>query len=148
MTKHGLLMAKSLVDPSGDTVPLRVVNLTPKPVTVYKDTVAGVCSAIEGVTQLAEAKGRVAGVQLSGESAQLSGHLAELWDTFKAGLTTEERQAAWHLLLEAKDTFAASKEDLGRTTWVQHKARQGMLNLSNSIPVGCPWPNGRRQKWR
>ncbi|KAJ8024893.1 hypothetical protein HOLleu_34938 [Holothuria leucospilota] len=47
--RHGLMIAKLLVDPRQDTVPLRVFNPSPEPVKVYRGTVAAVLTEAEEV---------------------------------------------------------------------------------------------------
>ena len=42
-----LILARSLVDTSSDTIPLRVLNPTDCPCTLYKDTVAAMCEPVD-----------------------------------------------------------------------------------------------------
>jgi len=46
-----LLVAKALLDLSGDVVPLRLLNPTDQPQTVYQDTIAAWCESVERVSK-------------------------------------------------------------------------------------------------
>jgi hypothetical protein len=47
MQNTGLMVAKVLVNPNSCTVPVRLINLTDKPVTVFKDTTTAKLENVE-----------------------------------------------------------------------------------------------------
>lgn len=44
----GCLVARSIVDPSSHTIPIRVINLSNQPVQLYKQTIIAQCSLVKG----------------------------------------------------------------------------------------------------
>ena len=46
--EKGCLVAKPIVDPSCQTIPIRVINLSNQPVQLYKQTTIAQCSLING----------------------------------------------------------------------------------------------------
>ena len=52
LTKQGILVAKALVNPNSQRVPLRVMNLTDKPQPLHTRTIAATAERVESVTEL------------------------------------------------------------------------------------------------
>ncbi|MES9881596.1 MAG: reverse transcriptase domain-containing protein [Sedimenticola sp.] len=123
---NGLLVAKTVIDPSCGTVPIRVLNLSGTDQRLYADTQIASCHAIRNI-EPAQQSATPFSVD------ELPEPVYELWDTSKDGLTTDEQQALILLLRKHKNVFARSKEDLGRTTTVKHT-----INTGNALPVKQP----------
>ena len=52
LTKQGILVAKALINPNSQRVPLRVMNSTDKPQPLHTRTIAATAERIESVTEL------------------------------------------------------------------------------------------------
>jgi hypothetical protein len=141
MSSKHVLLAKSVVDPSGGTFPLRVVNLEDKPVTLYRKTIAGTCVQVEEVEQVAT--DRVATIVTGNSDKHIPRHLADVWAGLEGTLTGEQHSKVQGLLTKHQRTFAMSKEDIGRTHLVQHKIPTGEARPIVKIRGVSPLPKGK-----
>lgn len=120
MKKHSVMVAKSVVNPQGGVVPVRMINLESTPITVYKGTTAAQCEPVEEVVSegLTESKSSAAEKK---EDSGLPEHIDLLFQSSVSSLDKGQRTQVVDLLRKYQSIFAASKEDLGRTGIVKHK---------------------------
>ena len=137
VSKKRVLLAKTVVDPCGKTIPLRLVNLEDRPVTLYRKTVAGTCTPVTEVEQ--SVTDRVAGIVHGEPEGGVPPHLCQMWEKVKGGLTAEQQGKAQEILTKYKQTFATSKEDIGRTHLVQHKIPTGDARPVRQNPRRLPF---------
>ena len=52
VSKHGILVGRTLVDPTNKLVPIRIMNLSTEPKTVHQDAVIGTFQPVESVSEL------------------------------------------------------------------------------------------------
>ena len=146
MEVNHLILARSLVDTSSDIIPLRVLNPTDYPCTLYKDTVAAICEPVDLVeaphiwennVALCQKHGKGDGltdaVDNDGETLSVLKHLADLFQRSWHLLNPDERSQLARVLTDFAGVFATSSDDLGHTSLVTHQ-----INTGSSQPIRQP----------
>ena len=146
MEVNHLILARSLVDTSSDIIPLRVLNPTAYPCTLYKDTVAAICEPVDLVEaphiwennvalcqKHEKGDGLTDAVDNDGETLSVPKHLADLFQRSSHPLYTDERSQLARVLTDFAGVFATSSDDLGHTSLVTHK-----INTGSSQPIRQP----------
>jgi predicted aspartyl protease len=134
LRKLGFMVANTVVDLSQRTVPIRVVNLSDEPQTIYKRTCAAMAEGVKEIKALNEPntknnQAKIRKVEVTSEE-ELPEHLQSLWERSTINLTPEQGSEVRALLLKHQSVFAKNKNDLGRTNIVQHR-----INTGNSAPI-------------
>lgn len=141
-----LLVGRSLVKVDGP-VAIRLLNPTPYPRRVYKDTLAALCEPVEDVQEISEAVetdvrlARECHLQQSKEQEEnqsLPLELEELLSRSTEGLNEDQSKALTDLVTEYKDVFATSGSPLGRTGIEQHKIDTGASRPIKQAPRRLP----------
>lgn len=73
--------------------------------------------------------------------------MREVWKKNCDGLTLQEQGLMWQLLLEFKDCFSLSEDNVGRTNLIHHNIDTGDA-LSKAPPPSACKAGGSRQKCR
>ncbi|VDI47101.1 Hypothetical predicted protein [Mytilus galloprovincialis] len=118
----GVLVAKSICTFKGDNLPLRVMNLTDLPQTLYKNTCAGTAETICSENILGNINAE--------PELVLPEHMQVVMEKCKSNLKTDQCKIVVDLLTKYSGAFAMSKNDLGRTDIIQHK-----INTGNAHPI-------------
>ena len=121
--KNGLLVAKTVIDPCLDFVPLRVLNVSGKEQVLYANTHIATCHPVSDVREMNRERE-------SEGSETLPEYLKPAWENAQENLTSEQAVQVKTLLMKHKDVFAKNKTDLGRTDIVKHK-----INTGTAAPV-------------
>ncbi|KAK3743518.1 hypothetical protein QZH41_015906, partial [Actinostola sp. cb2023] len=134
---QSLLLAKTLVNTEKEVVPLRVLNVTNTPCTLYKGTVAASCEdVIEVNSQFREMKEepvRCVNREPTKCSTAVPKHLEDMFQKSGNELSSAQREKLSALLIEYADIFTCSPGDLGRTNLVEHR-----INTGDTIPIKQP----------
>ena len=146
MEVNHLILARSLVDTSSDIIPLRVLNPTDYPCTLYKDTVAAICEPVDLVEaphiwennvalcqKHEKGDGLTDAVDNDGETLSVPKHLADLFQRSSHLLNPDERSQLARVLTDFAVVFATSSDDLGHTSLVTHQ-----INTGSSQPIRQP----------
>lgn len=141
LTDKGILMAKSIVDPSTGQIPLRLVNLFDKPTQLYKHMQVGVCEHVEVVDEWMSVSGtrdsekRLNKISESStaESPLLPEPIERLLHGCNDQLSPSQLTDVTQLLVKHKDVFSLSKYDIGTTNIVQHR-----INTGDAAPIKQP----------
>ena len=127
--EKGCLVAKPIVDPSCQTIPIRVINLSNQPVQLYKQTTIAQCSLINGksVTDIPDVQSPLhkCVFHVSKDHGELPEHLQELYMSSKTDLNEEQQCTFLNLLIRYQNVFSKNRSDLGKTDLVQHKIDTG-----------------------
>ena len=118
------MLAKALVHPKNDEIPMRVINLSDTPQVIYKDTFAGTGQILEGQVFEGQVEGHVRFVGTSCEGQVMPDHLRDLWTACSQDLDENEKHLMKNLLVQYQDVFA---------TMVQH-----CINTGGAIPIKQP----------
>ena len=110
-----VMVAHAVIIPR-ESIPVRVMNPTDQPVTLYRGTRIAQLAEIEEVK---DSPVMVSSVQCGTVSPELEEALWLLAE--KASLASEEREKLFLLLLEYADVFALCNDELGRTNVLQHE---------------------------
>lgn len=131
--RHGLLLAKIVVDTSKRVIPLRLMNPSGVPVTLYKGTTVGTCEPV--IVIEASEENRVNCISV-GEKATLEDpeeregvlpeHIQDLAERSCHGLDADQRGKTMELLADFADVFAKTPDDLGRTNVAKHRIETGL----------------------
>ena len=121
MDKHQLLLAKTVVNPSNKTVPIRVLNVTDKAVKVYEKTVAATCEAVTVLDK----------PEISSEfSDTVPEFLQNLHKEASENLNNNQKEQLKTFLVINQSVFSKDKLDIGRTDLVMHK-----IDTQGSMPI-------------
>ncbi len=143
--KHPVMVASTLVNPSNEIIPIRVINPTQNPVKIHKHTIAAMYHGVSEVvdpqsdennTCCRHVNSTDASVDINPAPEKMAGkicvpdHLVELWR--RSCVDLEETQAieVARLLSQYADVFAKSPDDLGLTTLVEHQ-----IKLDDATPI-------------
>ena len=133
VSKTGILVGKSLVDPNNRTVPVRVMNLSEEPKTIHQDSVVGTYQPVVGINQ-SQSEEMLKVTEASSENKQetcvLPEHLLGLFERSSKFLDENQKVKLSSFLSEFKDVFAVGDHDLGRTGLVKHK-----INVGDNAPI-------------
>ena len=121
--KNGLLVAKTVIDPGLDFVPLRVLNVSGKEQVLYANTHIATCHPVSSMREITQERG-------SEVNENLPEYLRLAWENAQENLTSDQSEQVKTLLMKHKDVFAKNKTDLGRTDIVKHK-----INTGTAAPV-------------
>ena len=113
-----VVVARVVLNPAEETLPLRVINLSGEPQTLYKGTDVATCQPVSHVSEqdleLDSSSSR------SNVTSELPDHLQSLANEYEDRLKADERDMAGCLLSEFTDSFAKSKNDLSITSVDKH----------------------------
>ena len=128
---YGVLLADSEVDTNQDWIPLRVMNLNSRPVTLPRGSIAATCAVVEEKSVSPE-QPRTSNQREPGECSmgEIPEHLAELWERSSWRLNELQKQKLSIFLKKYEKVFATSPEDLGRTGIVNHT-----IDTDDSRPI-------------
>ncbi|KAK6181451.1 hypothetical protein SNE40_009297 [Patella caerulea] len=119
ISKYGLMVAKVLVDPFRGSVPVRIMNLSDKPCTLYSHTVVGNFDEVnDSILQESIRRLDVLSEQDTGDALPV--YLEELFKRSCVNLDQAHTGALKGLLLKYRDIFSKSAGDLGLTHLTQH----------------------------
>ena len=107
------MMARTVVNPTLEVLPLRVMNLSTEPQTLWKDTHIGTCEPVSVAATLSP-EGR------SHDASKLPDHVRQMLDECRDVLAPNEQELAECMLAEFIDDFSRSKDDLTVTDADQH----------------------------
>ena len=119
--RHDLLLARVLAQPKDDMVPVRVINPSPVPVTLYQNTSVGTFSQLEDGALEPASCNRLA----TKKTRQTKPLVSEQFDLDTMNLSSPQRKELASLLDEFTDIFSSGPADLGRTGIVQHRIDTG-----------------------
>ena len=123
-----VLVARSVVHPESDTVPVRLLNLSADTVTIYKGKKIAEMETIKGANIEEMNTETVSAVSSSGcikATTELEEELQKLVDGSEEKLSETKKTQLLSLLLEYRSLFAASTSDLGCTSRIQHHINTG-----------------------
>lgn len=133
--KSGLLVAKALVDLDKGRVPIRIINLSKEPCTVYRDTVAATYESVD----IPDVK-RVEYVSVNKveQTTELPEHMKEMFNKSTTNLTPEQIEKLKELLRKHKAIFPESSSELGCTHLVEHTIDTGQSKPIRQYPYRIP----------
>ena len=124
LAEKNVLVAKSLVEIRGGSVPLRLANLSNGPQTIYNNTFAARCEPVEIVEEEETSTPSATYCRTDTivvEQEKIPVHLRDLYEVSKLNLSEEERGSLRVLLKKHGDGFSKYKGDIGRTSLVEHR---------------------------
>ncbi|PFX17748.1 Retrovirus-related Pol polyprotein from transposon 17.6 [Stylophora pistillata] len=119
--QHDLLLARVLAQPKDDMVPIRVINPSPTPVTLYQNTSVVTFSQLEDSALKPACCNQL--TTRKPEQARLL--VSEQFNLNTMNLTSPHRKELTNLLDEFTDIFSSGPADLGQTGIVQHRIDTG-----------------------
>ena len=128
-----VFVARAVVRPESDTVPVRLLNLSADTVTIYKGKKIAEMETVKGANIEETNTETVSAVSSSGcieATTELEEELQKLVDGSEEKLNETEKTQLLSLLLEYHSLFAASTSNLGRTNCIQHH-----INTGSNPPV-------------
>ena len=120
----GLVLAKALVKPDNVIVPVRVMNPTDVPSSLYKETVLGRCYSFREISEKSRdlLKSNVA---KSVSEVKFPNYIEAVLKDSLTEVDESQREVVKSFLLSYADLFAKSKLDRGKTHLVQYKIDTG-----------------------
>ena len=126
LKRCAVMVARALVEPAGNTIPVRLLNPRDVEVSIPKGTIL---AKLEGTLDSEV----VSAVTQPSEQEPSEQHRHMLWEMVNAaeqGLNEEEKTQLFALLLQYHTLFATSDDDLGHTARVQHR-----IDTGNAHPI-------------
>ena len=108
-----LMMARTVVNPTLEVLPLRVTNWSTEPQTLWKEMHMGTCEPVSVVVTLSP-EGKLH------NASKLPNRVCQMLDECRDGLAPDEQEMAECMLAEFVDDFSWSKDDLTVTDADQH----------------------------
>ena len=117
------VVARALIEPTSSVFPVRLLNPTEEPVTVYARTVLATLQKVElPVSDVIAASGNESVPVVKKKEQEMLWNVVEESGT---DLNQGEKEIFYHLLLSYADIMAYSISDLGRTDKLQHHIPTG-----------------------
>ena len=124
----GLIVGRTLVDPSGWKVPVLVSNFGQETVVVSPFTEVGMIAQVTAIQSVTDDR-----VQRRGVAEELPHHLRELVDQTSGDLDGDQKRRLAEVLLEYADIFPVPGNPLtGHTDAVEHD-----INTGDRSPIRC-----------
>ncbi|CAG2253617.1 unnamed protein product [Mytilus edulis] len=127
--KTGLLLARVVVQPNSNIIPLRVANFSSEPVKVYKNTIVGTFEPVDLETYEVSTVSRVNCAD-SNTKVDIPDHLKGVFEKSSKDLDNIEVKKLREFLCSYQDVFSKSPSDIGHTELVNHK-----INTGNAKPI-------------
>lgn len=127
--KPHITVARSVVEPSTTETPVRIMNSSNEPVTLYAGTIIATLQPVELPVEVAAAESDSV-TDTNDEKKQM---LLELVEECSPELSAGERSIFYSLLLKHADVMASSTADLGQTDRVRHQ-----INTGTAQPIRQP----------
>ncbi|ESP03471.1 hypothetical protein LOTGIDRAFT_171408 [Lottia gigantea] len=123
IAKDGLIGAHSLavVPHNSSTVPVRIMNVSTEPVTIFKSSNIGKLSMIDQIIKDKTTK--------QSQKQKLPGHLHDLFQRSKTKLDQNQEKLK-QFMVDNESSFAKDDFELGRTNEVMHK-----INCGSALPI-------------
>ena len=140
--RHSLVMARVLVQPRGDLVPVRLINPSADPVVLYKNTTLGTITALdECALPKQEKPPAVMTVRKSPASLpkKTKEELATMFNLETSKMSQQETKKLLGLLDEFQDVYSRGPDDLGRTSKVYHQIPTGSAKPIKQGPRRLPY---------
>ena len=124
----GLIVGRTLVDPSGWKVPVLVSNFSQETVVVSPFTEVGMIAQVTAIQTVTDDR-----IQRRGVNGELPHHLRDLVDQTSGDLDGDQRRRLAEVLLEYADIFPVPGDPLtGHTDAVEHD-----INTGDRSPIRC-----------
>ena len=124
----GLIVGRTLVDPSGWKVPVLVSNFSQETVVVNPFTEVGMIAQVTAIQSVTDDR-----LQRRGVTGELPHHLRDLVDQTSGDLDGDQRRRLAEVLLEYADIFPVPGDPLtGHTDAVEHD-----INTGDRSPIRC-----------
>ena len=114
-------------------MPIRVLNLSPDPITIYRDTRV---TTVHSVGEDSVLVGGVTGNNAIAETQLLETKTQLLWEAVESAgdeLTQQRQEQLYAVLIQYGDVFADNSGDLSKTDEIQHN-----IDTRNATPVRQP----------
>ena len=124
----GLIVGRTLVDPSGWKVTVLVSNFSQETVVVNPFTEVGMIAQVTAIQSVTDDR-----IRLRGATGELPHHLRDLVDQTSGDLDGDQRRRLAEVLLEYADIFPVPGDPLtGHTDAVEHD-----INTGDRSPIRC-----------
>ena len=124
----GLIVGRTLVDPSGWKVPVLVSNFSQETVVVNPFTEVGMITQVTAIQSVTDDR-----IRLWGVTGELPHHLRDLVDQTSGDLDGDQRRQLAEVLLKYADIFPVPGDPLtGHTDAVEHD-----INTGERSPIRC-----------
>ena len=127
--RDSILVARSLVDATQNTVPVRVFNVSDEEVLLRKGTTLAIGHPVTDVIDLGLEQKTINQITRKAgptKRTELEDHLQDLLVRSSKDLSEQQTEQLKELLLEYHEIFVDGKGIIGRTSLVKHKIYTGM----------------------
>lgn len=124
-----MLLAKVVVQPNSNIIPLRVANFSSEPVKVYKNTIVGTFEPVDLETYEVSTVSRVNCAD-SNTKVDIPEHLKGVFEKSSKDLDNIEVKKLKEFLCSYQEVFSKSPSDICHTELVNHK-----INTGNAKPI-------------
>ena len=125
-----VVAARALINPKSSEVPVRLINFSSEPAIIYAGKEIATIERVGKDTALTERSKLTPYNDITYEKLVM---IHEMVEESESGLSIEQKELFYQLLLAYADVIAGSSSDLGRTHKLQHS-----INTGNSTPIRQP----------
>ena len=122
--QKGMMVACAIIQPRSPTIPVRLVNVSSEPITIYAQKRIAYAEEVGDVicSVGASQPKQTTASTISEQKQQILWELVEGTD---AELDPDQKEIFYQLLVSYADVVAESSTDLGQTDWLQHTIDTG-----------------------
>jgi hypothetical protein len=128
--KHGLLIAKAVVQPNCWFIPIKILNISDQEHVLQKNTIAAQLEPIE-IDVIEECHNiNAVNCNVQRETIQWPEHIKTIFDNYINELAENQKVSFKNLLLKFQDSFSKSSTDIGGTEMIEHT-----IDTGQALPV-------------
>ena len=128
--KHGLLIAKAVVQPNCGSIPIKILNISDQEHVLQKNTIAAQLEPIE-IDMIEECHNiNAVNCNVQRETIQWPEHIKTIFDNNINELAENQKVSFKNLSLKFQDSFSKSSTDIGRTEMIEHT-----IDTGQALPV-------------
>ncbi|VDI28946.1 Hypothetical predicted protein [Mytilus galloprovincialis] len=121
LEKHGLLIAKAVVQPNSGFIPIKIFNLSNVEHVIQKNTVAAMLEPVEAdMIEPCQNINAVGSTETNAENIPMPDHIQTVYDSNINELSENQKVQFKELLLKFQNSFSKSATDIGRTELIEH----------------------------
>ena len=136
--KHGLLIAKAVVQPNSGFIPMKILNISDQEHILQKNTLAALLEPIEADMIESCKNVNALSSKTNIEKTQMPEHIQAVFDNNKNELNESQQVHFKNLLLKFQDSFSKSPTDIGRTELIEHTIDTGQAPPIRQHPRRIP----------
>ena len=135
--KHGLLIARAVVQPNAGFIPMKILNVSDQEHILQKNTLAATLEPVEVDMITTCPNLKISEISPQGK-IELPEHMQAVFDNNSNELTESQKIQFKNLLFKYQESFSQSSTDIGRTELIEHTIDTGQARPVKQRPRRIP----------